>query len=556
MKVGRIVGSLFVAAALIAGPAWALQMALPGKIVVQSASDPHPKLTAGGPAVTVRLNGQNLGLVTGGMVLLKGVVVRDITVTLGPATTTSRSITLTAGSGLTGGGTGYQLRMAARDQLLDIPVTIFVMDVLVPSRTSTAVALPAVTQAFPAPNVDLNRVRSEGRVGTEVTFWGRDFLPDRFQATIGSTVLVALQITYRSTTQMRARLPEQKMAGPLVVSHGTEGSKVQLKPVFTVYGRPIVTAVRPLSFKQGDWVEIVGQDLHRSEPYTSNTSSANPWVGIQDEPGGIQPGNFVVAESWSVAENGTSARFRAGRPSIPETARLSGKLRIVDRELPGFIASPSAVTWTAGAPFVIDSVYAREQWNDQNVDFLLLSEQTPSNQLIARGTGILSDMRAKMGAVDLTTGACSGAQGEFRIPYTATTDLVQFTRSGSTVPSPGLIRVATRPKWDPAMPLRIKIVLNTEMALRGWGLKPTGITGLGYTIDLALPAGLPLQTQVLEHNENLIRFKVVATGPLPTGYQNYVHFNPNGNAMIQIVGRYQGGSPKTLLTKLYYLATQ
>jgi len=556
MKARRIMGSCLVAAVLIAGAAWALQTALPGKIVVQSVSDPHPKLTAGGPAVTVKLTGQNLGLVTGCAVLLNGAVVRDITVTLGLAAATSRPITLTAGSGLTGSRSGYQLRMSSRDQTLDIPATAFAMDVLVPSRTSTAVALPAVTQAFPAPNVDISRVPSEGRVGTEVTFWGRDFLPDRFQAAIGSTVLVALQITYKSTTQMRARLPEQKMAGPLVVSHGTDGSRVQVRPTFTVYGRPVISGVRPLSFKQGDWVEIAGQDLDRAKPITSNVSSLNPWVAFQDAEGAILWENAVVAESWSVAANGTSARFRAGNAHDQGVNRLAGKLRIVDPGINGFIASPSSVNWTAGAPFVVDAVYPVEQWNGQNVDFLLLKEQAYMNRLIAKGSGFTSDMRAKMGTVDLGTGTCSGFQGEFQVPYNATTNFVQFTKAGSTVQSPASIRAAIWPKWDPAMPFRIKIVLNTEMALRGWGFKPTAITGLAYALDLAISATLPLQVQVLEHTDNLIRFKVVATAPLPANYTTLNEFNSQGSKQFFIVGRYQGGAPKVLIQHLYYLATQ
>jgi hypothetical protein len=548
-----VVAGIFIFAALAAG---AGQLPSLAKMTVQSVSDAHPKLTVGSSPVTIRLNGQNLGLATGCAVLLNGVVVRDITVAMGTATATSRPITLTVNAGLTSSRSGYQLRMMSKAQVLDVPVSIFVMDVMLPARTTTAVALPAVTRAYPPPNVDITRVPSEARAGREITFWGRDFIPDRFQATIGSNVLVQLQITYRSTNQMRARLPEQKLVGPLVVSHGTDGSRVQVKASFTVYGHPVITSVTPSSFKRGDWVELKGQDLNRAQPLTYTTASVNPWIMIADVPPSAGRETMVSAESWTSAADGTSARFRAGI-SYTQASALTGKLRLWDPEDRDFgVASPSAVNWTSGVAFIIDSVHPYLKWNNQNVDFILLQAQTSQNILIAKGTGILDDMRAKMGTVGLETHACSGSQGEFRVPYTATTNFVQFTRAGSTVQSPAPIRVGIWPKWDPSAPQTMRIVLNTEYAVRGWGLKPTGIAGLVYSLDFVFSAGMPLRVQVLEHTENQIRFKVVTTAPLPSNYMTYNEFNSQIPRQFHLNGRYQNGAAMSLINRLYYLVNQ
>jgi hypothetical protein len=99
----------------------------------------------------------------------------------------------------------------------------------------------------------------------------------------------------------------------------------------------------------------------------------------------------------------------------------------------------------------------------------------------------------------------------------------------------------------------MKIVLNTEYELRGYELKPMGITGLVYTLDFNFSAGLPLRIQILEHTENWIRFKVVATGALPKDFMNSSEFNPNVGRSFFLNGRYEGGVPVPLISQLYYL---
>ena len=108
------------------------------------------------------------------------------------------------------------------------------------------------------------------------------------------------------------------MVAPLVVSHGTENSKVQLRPSFDVYGHPVIYTILPFSFNRGDWVDLAGLDLdHNAGPATYSTSSQNPWVMLEDNPDDIGRETLIRANSWTVAADGTSARFQAGEPSIP-----------------------------------------------------------------------------------------------------------------------------------------------------------------------------------------------------------------------------------------------
>ncbi|MFO7732938.1 MAG: hypothetical protein R6X21_04730, partial [Candidatus Aminicenantes bacterium] len=411
MKRISIIGVGLAAVMVMAAAMWSSQLVLRTSIVVQSVSEPQLKLTLGGPGVKVRVTGQSLDKVTGCAILLNGVLVQDVKVTLGAGTATYKDITLQASPTLTRSVSGYRLRLSAGTQTVDVPASVFVVDVAAPSRTTTSAPL---TIAVPTPNVDTTKLQTYGRKGTEITFRGRDFIPDRFVAEIGSTVIVTLYITYRSTNEIRVRLPEQPMTGSLFVSHGTASSRIQLHPAFRVLGDPVITAVRPSSFKPNDWIDITGQNLEYASPVYNQYHDAH-FVAISD-PAQIEDVRMVKVNSWSVAANGTSARFQAGEAIQPTwglpNSSLTGKLRLRDRNYHDWrVASPSSVTWIKGEWFRIDSVLPVMQWNNQNVDFILLQEQASSNRLLARGVGITADTQAKMGTVALSTGACSGTQG-------------------------------------------------------------------------------------------------------------------------------------------------
>jgi hypothetical protein len=552
IKIGAVGIVVFVMAVAGSG-----QIVKAGSVVVQSISNSHPVLTVGGSAVTVRVTGQNLDLATGAVALLNGTPVKDIVANLGPAGSTAREVTLSANPALTTAVKGYRLRILAGSQAVDVPPDIFVMDVVMSVRAAglSPIAPPPVAPVGP-PNVDMTRIPTMGRTGYGISIWGRDFVPDRFMVMIGSTPLA---ITYRSTSEIRATLPSQRMTAPLIVSHGTVNSQVQLWASFEVYGMPTITSVVPGTFNRGIWVDLAGWDLDHARPLTSEGAI---WIPIEDNPSPppyqIRMDRFIKAESWSVAPDGRSARFRAADPYDSRITTLTGKLRLKDNGTGIWdVGSPMPVTWNLGVPLVINAVYPEQKWNGRNVDFVLLTQN--NNTLIAEGYGIKPETRAKMGSVDLTTRSCSGTRGEFGIPYQATSNRVQFFSGTLAVTFPMLIQVGLWPKWDPgtaaAMGTVMSIILNKEYVLRGWGFKPT-IPGLVISLAFHFTPGLPLQLRVLEQTDNLFRFKIVTTGPLPSNYMNYNEFNPNIIKQFFINGQYQGGTVIYMQTQNYQLVAQ
>lgn len=546
----------FIVSILIA--ATTSQIVKAGSVVVQTISNNHPVLTVGGPSVTVRVTGQNLNIATGGVALLNGTAVNDIVVTLGPAGSTSRDVTLSANSALIKSVSGYRLRIIAGMQTIDVPPDICVIDVVYSMRTvqgTVAVRPPVPSASVPPPNVDTTRLPLGGRTGWGIVFWGRDFIPDRFVAMVGSTLL---NITYRSTTEIHADLPSQRMTAPLTVSHGTENSRIQLRPSFEVYA-PAITSVVPLNFSRGSWVDIVGWDLDHARPVTyTTTPSGLSWVMIEDNPDGVGRDTLIRADSWSVAPEGRSARFKAVDPYDPQVTTLRGKLRLVDNDTGSFdVASPMTVNWNLGLPLIITAVHPGLQWNGRNVDFILLQQGT-QNVLVAEGYGIKPETRAKMGTLDLSTISCSGTQGMFNVPYQASTNTVQFTCGSATVQFPTSIKVGVWPRLDPSSYTTqnsiMMIVLNREYTLRGWGLKPS-IPGLVISLDFVfVTPGLPVQLQILEQTDNLIRFKIATTGPLPSNYMEYREFNSYWQ--FHLYGRYQGGTLFSFLAEEYRLIAQ
>lgn len=544
--------------AFTVGSVWTSQIVKTATVVVQSVSDPHPKLTVGGPAVTVRVTGQNLGLATGCAVLLNGVVVKDVSVTLGPAASAYRDVTLKADPNVMKSASGYRIRIVAGLQSIDVPPNIFVMDVVYPLRATGGLVAPSIpVPPVVPPNVDTTRVPTGGRTGRQIVFWGRDFVPDRFVAMIGSATLA---ITFRSTTEIRAILPDQRMVAPLVVSHGTENSKVQLRPSFDVYGHPVIYTILPFSFNRGDWVDLTGLDLdHNAGPATYSTSSQNPWVMLEDNPDDIGRETLIRADSWTVAADGTSARFQAGDPYDPRVTTLRGKLHLHDSLDNNWdIASRISVTWNMGPALVIRDVYPYQKWNGQNVDFILV--KTGGSSIVAEGLGFLPEIRAKMGNIDLRTEeyGFTATKCSFWIPYQATTNYIDFTCGAASARSPRAIKVSSWPRLDPSSYTTqsgvMMIVLNREYTLRGWGFRPS-IPGLVIGLNFIFPTpGLPVQLQVLEQTDNLFRFKIATTGSLPSNYMEYREFNSYWQ--FHIFGQYQGGAAVTMQTVAYRLVAQ
>lgn len=225
----------------------------------------------------------------------------------------------------------------------------------------------------------------------------------------------------------------------------------------------------------------------------------------------------------------------------------------------GAAGAPQIVRPAKAPALAINAAYAWRKWDNRRVGFILV-KRGESNYLIAEGTGISPETKARMGTIDLVTdqSQCTGLRGVFHVPYEAATNYVRFTRGAETAQSPMPVKIAGWPAWDTvttsAIGAKMKIVLNTEYELRGYELTPRGIPGLVYTLDFNFTAGLPLRIQILEHTENWIRFKIVATGSLPKDFMNSSEFNPNVGRSFFLNGRYEGGVPVQLISQLYYLA--
>lgn len=90
---------------------------------VSSASNPTPQLTPGGPGVVIDLRGTNLDRISSARVLQSGQPVGDVTITLGPASTTSRAVTLKALANAPVRA-GLVIRISDGRQSIDIPAKI------------------------------------------------------------------------------------------------------------------------------------------------------------------------------------------------------------------------------------------------------------------------------------------------------------------------------------------------------------------------------------------------------------------------------------------------
>jgi hypothetical protein len=143
--------------------AHAIQGDLP---LINSASNPAPQLAPGGPGVMVDLRGVNLNRITTVQVLSGGQVIKDVTVTLGPATATTRSFTFKATpDALT--RTGLALRISDGRQTIDIPTNILKVEVG-PQKPLNLLGAPNTTTRL----VDTTRSTSAGPAVTSFVING------------------------------------------------------------------------------------------------------------------------------------------------------------------------------------------------------------------------------------------------------------------------------------------------------------------------------------------------------------------------------------------------
>jgi uncharacterized protein (UPF0264 family) len=94
------------------------------KVYVRSSSTKSVTLTAGGGAASVTVYGSNLERITSAQVLLNNQRATGVSATLGSASSTSRTITLSAAANAKA-ATNCQIRLIAGTQTINMPVSVF-----------------------------------------------------------------------------------------------------------------------------------------------------------------------------------------------------------------------------------------------------------------------------------------------------------------------------------------------------------------------------------------------------------------------------------------------
>jgi hypothetical protein len=134
--------------------------------LINSASNPAPQLEPGGPGVVVDLRGVNLNRITTVQVLSGGQVIKDVTVTLGPATSTTRPFTFKAAPDALS-RTGLALRISDGRQTIDIPTNILRIEVG-PKKPINLLGAPNTTPRL----IDSTRSTSAGPAVTSFVING------------------------------------------------------------------------------------------------------------------------------------------------------------------------------------------------------------------------------------------------------------------------------------------------------------------------------------------------------------------------------------------------
>jgi hypothetical protein len=118
------------------------------QVYVRSASTRSVSLTLGGQPVSVTVYGANLERITSAQVLLNNQRAMDVEATLGPASATSRTLTLKAGTGAQV-ASNYQVRLIAGTQTVTVPTEL--LSIVVAGPKATLKPLPTTTTQKPAP---------------------------------------------------------------------------------------------------------------------------------------------------------------------------------------------------------------------------------------------------------------------------------------------------------------------------------------------------------------------------------------------------------------------
>jgi hypothetical protein len=455
-----------------------------------------------------------------------------------------------------------------------------------------------------------------GKCGATIAFEGRELVPGKFEAHLGST---SLTLTKESTNRMEAKLPEQD-TGPakLTVRH-VRGKSLTLRDDFVVYCKPKITDVSPPTLRTGDVLTIRGVGLN-------DVIQAGGWYDDNDGrplPDEKQYQNRVLLGATSLAinptgmpsgvrslpqvnRNGTELKVTVGFPldfngrsypdecltekrtntgencpSLPQT--VSGPLKLASRDQRRTdtskfdVVGPSvSYTRTEKDPgqLAIADVSAAETWGGAKARFIILvpaskqytvkiAPRALQNLVYVEGSGF-KRVEFRVGDTPVRHTETSDTRSVLELPDNAVTGKVCATAGGKTVCSasdlvvigPPTVRTLADTPWD----------VGTRIVMDGYDLKSTAASGLVYEFRLVQDSNdvrtCKIDARVLSHTARQIAFQFGEAGiAMPAACARAHAFQPparNGGIDRQTAGSWQlvatyNGQTKILLGEMFYL---
>lgn len=427
--------------------------------------------------------------------------------------------------------------------------------------TSSGLQYPHVTAVSPSPS---------GMMNQEIVIQGLNMNTSCFSVKLGTQILT---LTSKTSNEIRARLPNQKMVGDLIVSHGSTSTQFVYQANYEVVGPPVITGVSPQSFARGELVTIHGTDLDQIHPSGRN----GKWfVKIHNTSESSYGDTMIEVVGWTVSADKKIVTFNVREvwyitayqfyKRNPQPNNISGKLRVTQAGSTAMpMVSPGSVSWQYDPGLQVTSVKSAT-WD---ANFIIAQSNILQNHVDVTGRGLygnettitLGDLPISQVGLDYR-----GQSGWFRIPYSAQTNPITFRR-GNLTALWSSFHVLHGPQFVPNTfnqfgnaqfngQQRMEIQVGTTYTLQGWELIPTGITGLAYEFVLS---GLPssacqLTLNVLQHTTNNLQFRVDATGEIPASCDSSTLFGGGQNVsnVFLLTAKY-GNKSMELLRKPYFL---
>lgn len=422
------------------------------------------------------------------------------------------------------------------------------------SRTlepATTTLPTGITSAGPTQMPYVSNLTGMSTIGAEIVFHGSQLEPGWFQAKVGPAP-IAIDARHSTDVAIVGRLPGTPVVGDLTVGYGTPETTWTFQAGYRVRGEPRITSASPTSFTVADTVTLTGTDLDAFNVWNithlpSEPDNALPQLlKISSSPASI--GNdFVAISHWTVTPDGTQASFKVGRPmtalefytsslsnvppedlgyagssepTSPQPAQLSGVLRLATTLPFGWgndrmaydLVGPSVV-WSQPS-FQLTNISPPEfptGPDNEPGDFIFTLAQQSSRYVLFSGYG-LSGADFQLGTMPLSPVFYDDQGGYIVLPDNAQSGDVRAIRDGVVAPSPQPLHVAHGPVLLQPPPARWGLPLGQEIVLQGFFLKTSTIPGATYSFDPGLyeNANCPVEVQVLEYTENVIRFRLTA----------------------------------------------